>query len=542
MTDYRLILRLLLRGKSYRDIESQAGCSHRTIAKAKAVANTRHLTTPTDLDAYSDEQIHSWFADGRRTVTEKFLTPDFDSIIKARRFEAKPTMRNLWLDYCTTQAPDGTRHYGFDRFRELINDYITTHDLVAMMQHEPGHTMQVDWAGTLLELADLTTGKPVKLHVFVAYLPYSGMVTASAHHNERSAAWLDGHRQAFEYFGGATTVIIPDNATTASNQITAGDRARDVNATYEAFLAWYNTAADPTRSRKPRDKGAVEAGVKVITRSVIAVLQGSTFVDLDEINERIDELIDEINTRTPFRRRDVSRREIFTADEHGRLHRLPATPFEKVTWYKRVVARDFHVEVARVRYSVPYAYAGRDVDIRVVGSTLSVLADNEVIATHQVSPRAGAYVTDTDHEPDYFAEYKNLWSRAYFLRQGAKIGPSTRKVLEDLLDSQAIEAQAFRPCRNILDLGKTHANAQVLEAACAQMISDTGRRRAISFTAVKNAMAIVRAAADQRPTTSPPNAPSRQTTVTRRDTATAHLAGPEAFSMEAIMQAKGAKK
>lgn len=90
-------------------------------------------------------------------------------------------------------------------------------------------------------------------------------------------------------------MIIPDNATTASNQITAGDRARDVNATYEAFLAWYNTAADPTRSRKPRDKGAVEAGVKVITRSVIAVLQGSTFVDLDEINERIDELIDEIN-------------------------------------------------------------------------------------------------------------------------------------------------------------------------------------------------------------------------------------------------------
>ena len=41
VTDYRLILRLLLRGKSYRDIESQAGCSHRSIAKAKAVATGR---------------------------------------------------------------------------------------------------------------------------------------------------------------------------------------------------------------------------------------------------------------------------------------------------------------------------------------------------------------------------------------------------------------------------------------------------------------------------------------------------------------------
>lgn len=542
MTDYRLILRLLLRGKSYRDIHSQAGCSNRTIAKAKAVATTRHLSTPTDLDAYSDEQIHSWFADGRRTVTEKFLTPDFDAILKERRFEAKPTIRKLWLDYCATDAPDGTRHYGPDRFRELINEYIITHDLVTMMQHEPGHTMQVDWAGTLLQLADLTSGKPVKLHVFVAYLPYSGMVTASAHHNEQSAAWLDGHRQAFEYFDGTSTVIVPDNPTTASNQIAAGDHARGVNATYEAFLAWYNTAADPTRSRKPRDKGAVEAGVKIVTRSIIAVLQGTTFVDLDEINERIDELIDEINTRTPFRRRDISRREIFTADEYDRMHRLPATPYEKVTWYKRVVARDFHVEVTRVRYSVPYVHAGKKVDVRVVGSTLSVLADNEVIATHQVSPRTGTYVTDTDHEPDYFAEYKNLWSRTYFLRQGAKIGPATRQALEDLLDSKAIEAQAFRPCRNILDLGKTHTNAEVLEAACAQLISDTGRRRAISYTAVKNTMARVRAAADQRPTTRPPLAPSRPMTVTGRDTTTAHLAGPEAFSMEAIMRAKEAKK
>lgn len=542
MTDYRLILRLILRGKSYREIHSQAGCSNRTIAKAKTVATTHHLTSPNDLDAYSDERIHSWFVDRRRTISEEFLTPDFEGIIQARRFEAKPSLKKLWLDYCATDTDDTTRHYGFDRFRELINDYITSHDLVAMMQHEPGHTMQVDWAGTLLELADLTSGKPVKLHVFVAYLPYSGMVTASAYHNEQSVAWLDAHRHAFEYFGGTSTVIIPDNATTASNQITAGDKARDVNATYEAFLAWYNTAADPTRSREPRDKGAVEAGVKVVTRSVIAVLQGSTFVDLDEINDRIDELIDQINNRTPFRRRDISRREIFTADEHGLLHPLPDTPFQKVTWYKRVVGRDFHVEVARVRYSVPYTYAGQDVDIRVIGSTMSILADNTIIATHEINNHAGAYVTDTDHEPDYFAEYKNLWSRAYFLRQAAKIGPATRQAIEDLLDSKAIEAQGFRPCRNILDLGKTHANAEVLEAACVQLISDTGRRRAISYTAVKDTMAKVRAVADQRPTTSPPHASSRHTTVTGRDTASAHLAGPEAFSMEAIMHAKGTGK
>ena len=62
MTDYRLVMSLLLQDRSYRDIEAIAGCSHRTIAKAKKVchehgvtATSRQLATgrysPTDDEA-----------------------------------------------------------------------------------------------------------------------------------------------------------------------------------------------------------------------------------------------------------------------------------------------------------------------------------------------------------------------------------------------------------------------------------------------------------------------------------------------------------
>jgi len=104
-------------------------------------------------------------------------------------------------------------------------------------------------------------------------------------------------------------------------------------------------------------------------------------------------------------------------------------------------------------------------------------------------------------ENNFATAPKNLWSRAYFLRQGAKIGPATRRALDNLLDSKAIEAQGYRSCRNILDMGTTPANAEVLEATCVQLTDDTGRRRAITYTAVKDAMARIRAAADRRPTT-----------------------------------------
>ena len=45
MTDYRSVMSLLLQDRSYRDIEAIAGCSHRTIAKAKKVCPDFHKLT-----------------------------------------------------------------------------------------------------------------------------------------------------------------------------------------------------------------------------------------------------------------------------------------------------------------------------------------------------------------------------------------------------------------------------------------------------------------------------------------------------------------
>lgn len=396
--------------------------------------------------------------------------------------------------------------------------------------------MQVDWVGPKLELVDACSGRTVRLDVFVALLPYSGMLTASAHRNQKMTAWLDAHRQAFEYFGGTPNAIVPDNASTASNRIDKSSHQRRVNPTYQDFLAFYNTAAVPTRSRKPRDKGGVEAGVKIITRDVLAVLAGQEFIDLDDVNERMAKLVDEINDRVGFRRRPICRRDIFNADEQQLLHPLPSTPYQQVSWYTRVVGRDFHIEISRIRYSVPYTYATKTVKARVIGDKLDIFADSTVIATHHIGYKAGMFVTDPGHQPEYFADYADLWSRPYFLRQGSKVGPFTRRVIEDLLDSKAIEAQGYRSCRNILDLGKNSANADVLESACQHLLDDTGRKRAISYTAVKDAMAYIRAQQAQRPQTPKPHPSSPA--VSARDTSTAHLVGPDIFSLDALMARK----
>lgn len=140
----------------------------------------------------------------------------------------------------------------------------------------PGHTKQVDWADQKMALFDPITGTKTRVSIFVASLPYCGLIFAHAYANERQSNWLDGNKRAFEYVGGVAQVIIPDNASTASNQIATGDLARQVNQAYEEFLAYYSTAAVPTDANAPQQKGNVEAGVKVVTHDMIQFFGGST--------------------------------------------------------------------------------------------------------------------------------------------------------------------------------------------------------------------------------------------------------------------------
>ncbi len=50
MADYRHVMALLVQGRPYRQIESMAACSHRTIAKARSVLDDEQLTTQEQID------------------------------------------------------------------------------------------------------------------------------------------------------------------------------------------------------------------------------------------------------------------------------------------------------------------------------------------------------------------------------------------------------------------------------------------------------------------------------------------------------------
>ncbi|SLM93153.1 Mobile element protein [Corynebacterium casei] len=354
MTDYRLMMSLLIQNMSYRQIESLATCSHATIAKAKKVCRDHNLTiTTSQINELSAEDIDALFADGRKTSSAEFVAFDVTAMVKRRTGTNKPHCVSCGPTTSPpTRAPVNatTATNGSARSSATTS---TSIDLTMRITHIPGHTMQVDWAGTKMAVFDPITGRKTKVSVFIATLPYSGMIFARGYLDEKSPNWLDAHQQAFEHFGGIAQVIIPDNASTASNQI-----ARDVNATYRDFLEYHRTAAVPARVVKPQDKGNVEAGVKIVTSWVINRLADQRFSDLDELNDAVADHVTAINTRTPFRGQHISRRELFDEHERGELLGLPESRWEPVTWRKAKVNRDYHIEITTVKYSAPHPLPG----------------------------------------------------------------------------------------------------------------------------------------------------------------------------------------
>lgn len=541
MTNYRLIMKLLLQGRSYRQIQNLSGAASATISKARKALDSHGITSAEDLAKVSDATISELIGDGRLVVSEDFADIDFEAVIEARRGRDKTPLRVLWSNYLGQPTAADVKFYSYERFRQLVSAHVATAGLTALISHRPGHTMQVDWAGSTMAIVDPITKKTSKIHIFVASLPYSGMVFAHGFFDEKQPSWLEGHRLAFEYFGGVCDVIVPDNASTASNQITKGDRARRVNPKYEEFLEHYNTAALPTNPVSPREKGNVESGVKVVTNWVVKKLAGHGFASLDDLNQAIGVEVDAINDRTPFRNQQRCRRDVFVEFEADELGELPATEWVDTVWKKSKVTPDWHITISTVKYSVPYQLVGRTVDVRIRGQVLDVFADGRTQATHHVSVQRGAYVTNADHCPPGMANATNLWSPQYFITQASRIGPKTKQPIESLLDSKEITAQAFQPARNIIKMGKTPDNKPILEEACERLLGkDDAPPRTISYTAVKNMMAVVRHEHSTRPTQPPKrsdNAKKKafQPAPSTRAKARGMLGGRDQFSLKALM-------
>jgi len=75
--------------------------------------------------------------------------------------------------------------------------------------------IEVDWAGDSAVFIDAETGEITPAFIFVGVLTYSQYPYVEAFLDEKQGSWINSHIHMYDYFGGVTRILVPDNCKTA---------------------------------------------------------------------------------------------------------------------------------------------------------------------------------------------------------------------------------------------------------------------------------------------------------------------------------------
>jgi transposase len=468
MRRVREVLRLGFAGISKHEIARRTGLAastvRETIARFKATGVDWPLPeTVTDSDLEAKLYKNAGTKQGHRRHAE----PDWACIHRELR-RKHVTLSILWDEYIE-QHSDG---YRYSRFCELYRAWEGKLSVTMRQAHAGGDKLFVDYAGdTAPVVVDRLTGEIREAWIFVAVLGASNFTYAEATWTQGLADWIGAHTRALEAIGGVPRLIVPDNAKTAVIKACLYEPA--VNRTYTEMAAHYDTAILPTRPRKPRDKAKVEAAVLIMERWILGRLRNQRFYSLTALNEAIRALLVRVNDQRQIRRLGVTRRQLLEELDRPALKPLPVEPYVFAEWRARRVGIDYHVDIDRHYYSVPYRFAREAVEVRLTGRTVEIFAKGERIAAHLRSSGNGKHTTVQEHMPSSHRRYAD-WTIDRIRRDAAAIGPATAALCELILEQRSHPEQGFRACLGIVRLIKAFG-AQRVEAAATRAL-DIGAR------------------------------------------------------------------
>lgn len=223
----------------------------------------------------------------------------------------------------------------------------------------------------------------------------------------------------------------------------------------------------------------MESAVLIAERWILAALRNHTFFGIDELSRAIAQKLEELNGRK-FQKVDATRRSLYESVDRPALHPLPATPYEYAECKKVRVNIDYHVEIDRHFYSVPYQLARKQVEAWVTSKTVEILFKNRRVASHRRSYDNHHHTTLPDHMPSSHRKYLE-WSPSRILRWAEKNGPHTRDLVAGIMERRHHPEQGFRSCLGIMRLAKGYSPER-LEAACGRAL----HLKAFSYKSVES--------------------------------------------------------
>lgn len=333
---------------------------------------------------------------------------------KPRKFPVVDTVKPIidtWLEQ-DQQSPRKQRHtarrihqrlvaeYEFQGGESTVRAYVSSvrgqrREVFVPLAFEMGQRAQCDWGQAQV----IIDGKMVTVHLFCMRLLVSKDIFLMAFLNEQEEAFLEGNRQAFEFWNGVPAVISYDNLSTAVSKILAKhDRIEQKD--FSAFRAHYLFDSHFCTPGKGNEKGSVENLVGYSRRNFLVPIPEVR--SIDELNQHLlDCCVKNRLRQHPFEQTTIG---LMFAEEQKHLLALPPNPYDCARLEHVRVNSLSLVHVDTNRYSVPTLYAYQLVVAKVYVDRVRVICGEKLIAEH---PR----LTGRNQESLHFDHYLELLER-----------------------------------------------------------------------------------------------------------------------------------
>lgn len=418
MADYREIIRMKSLDFSNLAVAGSLGCSRNTVSEVWNLAQQKELSWPIP-DSLTNSDLEQLLYPDKSTNEGRKL-PDFEYIHKEL---AKPgvTLSLLWAEYCARCAEENTIPYQHTQFNDKYHAYALAKKATLRIKRKPGETLEVDWVGDTLTVYDEALGEPIKAYVFIACLPCSLYSYAEAFPDMKSNHWIEAHIHAYSFFEGITRILVPDNLKAGVIKNTRTELV--LNRSYHEMAEYYGTAIIPARPVTPKDKPNAEGTVRVIETWILAALRNRKFFSFEELNLAIRQKLQEFNEK-PFQKKKGSRLAAFLDEEKDFLMPLPASTYETAVWSTATIQPDYLITVGDCKYSVPYEFIGKKVDIRTTEKSIEVFYHNNRIASHVRRIYSPDPVYVPEHMPENHRKYL-AYNTDSFIDWAEGVGTST---------------------------------------------------------------------------------------------------------------------
>jgi transposase len=469
-------LRLRAKGLGSRPIAEALGVGRTTVRDFFHRVEASGVTLE-DAIKLSEEELGERIQ-ARNGYTCRGYTDEFFSKIAMELKREHVTLRLLWEEHLESMP----KPYSYSEFCAQFREWRKVKHRIWMHQeHKAGDKTFIDYAGGHIEIVDPVTGEIMKASLFVAVLGASNLTYAEATRRQDCQCWLEAQRRAFEYFGGTSGAVVPDNAKSVVRTPCWYDP--ELHPAYGEFARHYEIAVLTARIRKPKDKSKVEVGVQIAQRWILARLRNQTFFSLSEVNAAIAPLLETLNNRK-MKAYGVSRRELFLAIEAEELRPLPAQPYVYAAWKSCRVGVNYHIQVEDNHYSVPYILIREKVDARLAPDTVEIYRDGRRITSHPRLTGRNKYSTHKEHMP---AAHQHLttWTPERLVQWASSIGKNTETLVVEMFKTRLHPEQAIRGVLGLLNL-ETKYGAPRLERAAKKAYSFGGVSLKVVANILKN--------------------------------------------------------